>query len=72
MFTTNSGLPRRSCFTAYNDVKRTTTLRRAMPYAIDLWAFSPKNKAVSLTSLAWGIALRIIVNQKNHSSEQIL
>ena len=41
---------------ARNDVKRTP--RRAMPHANDLWAFSPKNKAESLTSTAWGIALR--------------
>ena len=31
-----SGLPRRSCLTARNDVKHTPTLRRAMPHANDL------------------------------------
>jgi len=54
----NSGLPRRSCLTARNDGVPFYTLRRAIPYAIDLWAFSPNNKAVSLTSTAWGNALR--------------
>jgi len=42
---TRRGLPRRLFLTARNDGKRTSTLRRAMPYANELWAFSPKNKA---------------------------
>jgi len=63
-----SGLPRRSYLTARNDVKRISTLRRAMPHANDLRAFSPKNKAESLTSPAWGNALRknkIVIKQNN-------
>jgi hypothetical protein len=54
----NSGLLR----SALNDVKRMP--HRVISYANDLWAFSPKNKAVSLTSLAWGNALRSKNNSK--------
>jgi len=53
-----SGLPHPSCLTARNDGKHKHTLRRAIPYANELWAFNPKNKAESLTSTAWGNALR--------------
>ena len=71
--TNYSGLLRRSCLTARNDGKHKPTPRRAIPYANDLWAFSPKNKAESLISTAWGIALRNHsnhINQTNHSSDK--